>query len=166
MYTGAQLVLEILHLFRSITHKTAKQYHCLQCRLSSHSTCLLVPFTLVAVKTVTHSRPLKVVPDMLITMHALVGETRRRRGRDRGHDADAKCFRGYAGSGRVFHCRDPKHALTAKECHGRLACRKPLCFKTLPRHLSAEKGRFSSVVCQSAAHFMPKALASARVCRA
>lgn len=90
VYPSSQLVLEMLYLLRSITNETAEQYQCLPCRLSRRSTCLRVPPALAAVKTVTHNRPLKLVPGVLITMHALAGETRRRRGRDRGRDTDAK----------------------------------------------------------------------------
>lgn len=85
------------------------------------------------VKTVTHSGPLKLVSGLLTTMHALAGETRRRRGRNRGHDTDAEISRGHASNSLFSHCRDSGHAsVVVEECHNRLTCRKTACSRKQP----------------------------------
>lgn len=55
---------------------------------------------------VAPGRRLKLLPGLLITMHALAGETRRRRGRDAGLDADNESFRAHT-------LRNPRHVFIA-----------------------------------------------------
>lgn len=58
-----------------------------------------------------HSRPLELIPDLLNTVHALAGETGRRRGRDAGRDTDAESPRARAINGPILDNGKPKTCL-------------------------------------------------------
>lgn len=116
---------------------------------------------LAAVKTVTHSHPLKLVPDLGVTTHALAGETRRRRGRVTRRDTDAEKDPGTTQATVVSFTADVQNkciGFGVKECHDRLACRWPLCSRAASSSFGRER-RSSWIIRQPGAHFsVPRGL--------